>query len=244
MKFLLAAVLLLGAAYVCNAGGFGDFVRQKNINFSYDRNDMRLTKMLGAVKPKNWQEESKLIEKILNNPQLIRNNALLLVGGFCDGMHAYLYRVIPELQKYIGENTLALDVYYREHDELHGIKEIFTLYRKQGKKILIVGHSWGACSVFKQFWQDDSVPVDLLISLDPVGLIRPKGTAGHIKKWINVYVDYSVAPLTFSNTVARIGQPYGKRDNAAKNILTQYNHQQAQKMFFDYAYNEIIQTIQ
>lgn len=243
MKILISAAVLLGLAYACNIGGFAEFVRRYAQNYSYERNERRILVGLGVSKPKNWQEEQALIEKILHSPQAVQNHAVLFVGGFCDGVHGYLYRVLPQFRLYLAENGLDLDIYYREHDELHGIKELFTIYRKQGKKIIIVGHSWGACSVFKQFWQDSAVPIDLLISLDPVGLVRPQGKADHIQKWVNVYIDYRKAPLTVSNTVARIGQPFGKRDNAAVNIMTHYNHQQAQAMFFEYACGEIMQTI-
>lgn len=241
MKIFVLIVLLI-FAFAVNFMGVADFVRQKKLNYSFERNDALLLENLSLPKPKNWQEEEICLKTVMEKyePQ---NHVLLLVGGFCDGMHAYLYRIMPELKQIIAEKNLALDVFYREHDELHGIKELFTLYRKQGKKIVIVGHSWGACSVFKQFWQDVSVPVDLLISLDPVGLVRPKGRAEHIKNWVNVYLDYSTAPLTFSNTVARIGQPFGKRDSADINIKTTFNHQQAYKMFFAYALDKIEQTI-
>lgn len=240
---LFVLLLLVVLAFSANFMGLADFVRHKKLNYSFERNDAVLLEKLSLPKPRNWQEEEICLQKIAENSEKLHNHALLLAGGFCDGMHAYLYRVIPELRKIIAEKNLPLDVYYREHDELHGIKELFTLYHKQGKKIVIVGHSWGACSVFKQFWQDSSVPIDLLVSLDPVGLVRPKGRADHIKTWINVYLDYSSAPLTFSNTVARIGQPFGKRSNADENIKTAYNHQQAQKMFFDYAFDKIEQII-
>lgn len=106
------------------------------------------------------------------------------------------------LKKRLAENNFALDVFYREHDDLHGMEELLTAYHKQGKKIFIVGHSWGACSVFKTFWQYAALPVDLVISLDPVGLVCPHGQAEHIKKWVNVYLDYSVAPFTLGNCVA------------------------------------------
>lgn len=242
LKFFLFIVVLVFAAYISNVLGFGDFVRQKKINFQYERNETRLLEKLQLQKPKNWQEESKCLSVLLQHPECIKNNVLLFVGGFCDGSRGYLYRVIPELKKILSERNCAVDVYYREHDELHGIKELFTLYHKQGKKIFIVGHSWGACSVFKQLWQDTSIPVELLISLDPVGLIRPAGDAPQIKKWKNVYIDYAVAPWTINNCIARIGQPYGKRENAAENIVTEYEHHRAYQMFFVYALDEIIEN--
>lgn len=243
LKFFVFIAVLVFAAYMSNILGFADFVRQKKINFQYERNDFGLLEKLQLQKPQTWQEESKCLTAILQHPELIENNALLFVGGFCDGRRAYLYRVIPELKKFLSEKNCAMDVYYREHDELHGIKELFTLYHKQGKKILIVGHSWGACSVFKQFWQDTSIPVELLISLDAVGLIRPSGEAAHIKKWKNVYIDYAVAPWTINNCIARIGQPYGKRESSAENIVTEYEHQQAYQMFFAYALDDIVEIL-
>lgn len=227
-----------------NVLGFADFIRHRTSNFEYERNDARVLEKLHMQKPQNWQEESQFIAALLQHPEYIENHVLLFAGGFCDGMRAYLYRIIPELKKIFAEKNCAADVYYREHDDLHGIKELFTLYHKQGKRILIVGHSWGACSVFKQFWQDDTIPVELLVSLDPVGLIRPSGEAAQIKKWKNIYLDYTAAPWTLSNCIARIGQPFGKRKNAAENIMTQYNHHQAEQMFFAYALNDIIAAIE
>ena len=243
LKFFIFIAILIFVAYMTNILGFADFVRQKTINFHYERNDALLLEKLQQQKPQTWAEESKCLNMLLQQPELLENNALLLVGVFCDGSRAYLYRVIPELKKILKEKNCAADIYYREHDELHGIKELFTLYHKQGKKIIIVGHSWGACSVFKQFWQDGSLPVELLISLDPVGLIRPKGEAVQIKKWKNVYIDYSVAPWTINNCIARIGQPFGKRENAAENRVTTYEHQQAYQMFFAYALDEIVEIL-
>lgn len=243
LKFILFIVILVFVAYMTNVLGVADFVRQKKINFQYERNDAQLLKKLQLLKPQTWQEENKILAAILQHPEQIKNNALLFVGGFCDGRCAYLYRIIPELKKILKEKNCAVDIYYREHDELHGIKELFTLYHKQGKKILIVGHSWGACSVFKQFWQDAALPIELLISLDPVGLIRPNGEAVHIKKWKNVYIDYAVAPWTMNNCIARIGQPFGKRENAAENVVTEYEHQQAYQMFFAYAFDDIVEIL-
>lgn len=244
LKFVVFVCVLFFIAYMTNVLGFADMVRHKTINFQYERNDAKIMEKLHMQKPKNWQEESQFIAALLRHPEYIENHALLFVGGFCDGMRAYLYRVIPELKKIFAEKNCAVDMYYREHNELHGIKELFTLYHKQGKKILIIGHSWGACSVFKQFWQDETIPVELLISLDPVGLIRPSGEASHIKKWKNIYLDYAAAPWTLSNCIARIGQPFGKRNNAAENIVTQYNHQQAVQMFFAYAFDELVEIIE
>ena len=243
VKFFIFIGILFFVAYMTNILGFADFIRHKNINFSYERNDALLLEKMQLNKPKTWQEESHCIKILMEQPEQIENHALLFVGGFCDGSRGYLYRVIPELKKILQEKNCDLDIYYREHDELHGIKELFTLYHKQGKKIFIVGHSWGACSVFKQFWQDTSIPVELLISLDPVGLIRPKGEAAQIKKWKNVYLDYADAPWTINNCIARIGQPFGKRENAAENVVTEYEHQQAYQMFFSYAFDEIVENL-
>lgn len=242
-KFFIFIGILVFAAYMTNVLGFADFVRQKKINFQYERNDANLLEKLHLQKPLTWQDETNCLKVLLQHPELIENHALLFVGGFCDGSRAYLYRVIPELKKILKEKKCAVDIYYREHDELHGIKELFTLYHKQGKKILIVGHSWGACSVFKQFWQYASIPVELLVSLDAVGLIRPSGEAAHIKKWKNVYIDYAVAPWTINNCIARIGQPFGRRENAAENIVTEYEHQQAYQMFFAYATDDIMEIL-
>lgn len=240
MKFLAFFIIVFLVIFYGNFMGFADFIRHKKTNFTYERNDAELLKRLRLQKPADWQEENGCIAEILKHREQIENDALLFVGGFCDGFHAYLYRVIPEFKKRLTENNFALDVFYREHDDLYAMEELLTAYHKQGKKIFIVGHSWGACSVFKTFWQYAALPVDLVISLDPVGLVRPHGQAEHIKKWVNVYLDYSVAPFTLGNCVARIGQPFGKRENASENILTTYDHQQAQKMFFDYAYEMII----
>ena len=226
-----------------NLSSITSYYHHNITNFTYDRNDKVLLQKFNLEKPKNWKEEANIIEQILQQPEQIENSVILFIGGFEDCISAYLYRAIEEFRNKLNEQKKNLDIFYREHDELHGIKELFALYHKKGKNIIIVAHSWGACSAFKEFWQDTRVPIDLLISLDPVGLIRPKGEATHIKKWVNVYIDYKKAPFTISNTIARIGQPYGKRENADKNILTEYNHQEASKMFFSYAFEEIMMII-
>lgn len=243
LKFFIFIILLIIIAYMTNTLGFADFVRHKSVNFHYERNDATLLEKLHLPKPRTWQEESNCLKMLMQQPKQLEHHALLFVGGFCDGRRAYLYRVIPELKEILNKKNCAVDIYYREHDELHGIKELFTLYHKQGKKIIIVGHSWGACSVFKQFWQDTSILVELLISLDPVGLIRPSGEAVQIKKWKNMYIDYAVAPWTINNCIARLGQPFGKRENAAENIVTEYEHQQAYQMFFSYALDDIVEIL-
>ncbi len=226
-----------------NLSNITNYYHHTITNFNYERNDTLLLKKMNFEKPKNWEEETKIIEQILLQSDHIENSVVLFIGGFEDCISAYLYRTIAEFREKLNEQSIQADIFYREHDELHGIKELFALYHKKGKNIIIVAHSWGACSAFKQFWQDARIPIDLLISLDPVGLIRPKGKASHIKKWINVYIDYKKAPFTISNTIARIGQPYGKRENADKNILTDYNHQEASKMFFSYAFEEILMIL-
>lgn len=182
MKFLAFFIIVFLVIFYGNFMGFADFIRHKKTNFTYERNDAELLKRLRLQKPADWQEENGCIAEILKHQEQIENDALLFVGGFCDGFHAYLYRVIPEFKKRLAENNFALDVFYREHDDLHGMEELLTAYHKQDKKIFIVGHSWGACSVFKTFWQYAALPVDLVISLDPVGLVRPHGQAEHIKK--------------------------------------------------------------
>lgn len=75
--------------------------------------------------------------------------------------------------------------------------------------VTVVGHSYGADSAFSALLSTAKV-VDVLISIDPVGRIRPswaeiRGTA---RTWLNVRAEPSDKTRNVSDTIAGIGGRY------------------------------------
>ena len=62
--------------------------------------------------------------------------------------------------------------------------------------------------------------VELIVTLDPVSRFGPTSDQpkpSGVKKWLNVYVNYSESQLGWANFVASVGGPWGHCDNADKN---------------------------
>ncbi len=95
-----------------------------------------------------------------------------------------------------------IDCIYRGHEQE---QEILSDIKKQWqsgkyKSIRITGHSWGgkAAMDLAQDLFNSGVPVDELITLDPVSMF-PFGKI-HVAKWVNVYIKQSL----IDNTVGKI----------------------------------------
>lgn len=94
----------------------------------------------------------------------------------------------------------------------------------------LIGHSWGANAVINALIPRLHLPLNLVITLDPVSYQGPpKQRPAQILHWCNVYVDYKQSDLfNNSNLIARIGHPWQRVEQADVNIMAPKNLNHAQ----------------
>lgn len=103
------------------------------------------------------------------------------------------------------------DVYYRNHDTREYILRLMERYHQAGRLIALIGHSWGGASVYKLALKS-GLPVDLLVTLDPVSIfpLGERRKPRNVRRWVNVYLDFKRADMAdSSNLTAWIGRPWG-----------------------------------
>jgi pimeloyl-ACP methyl ester carboxylesterase len=123
-----------------------------------------------------------------------------------------------------------VQIEYAAHDERERIAALIRSV-PVGARIVIVGHSWGAdtaAQIVERLGREGR-PVDLLITVDPVGrgvsddyLRRIRAGA---REWINVNATGGDAS-DVSNSIARLGSPYGRRPErfASRHIDAPFSH--------------------
>ncbi|WP_198148199.1 alpha/beta fold hydrolase, partial [Elstera litoralis] len=94
---------------------------------------------------------------------------VIFVGGALDTKYRPLYR---EFAVYCREGHPHQAKAYFTHDADREIAKYITLWRKRypGHQVGIVGHSWGGYCSYQvaQRLAGDGIPLDLLVTLDPV----------------------------------------------------------------------------
>lgn len=102
------------------------------------------------------------------------------------------------------------------------IKALALHWMLQGQKVVLVGHSYGGDTVMDiaRELSASGKELEVVVTLDPVsrgGPTADQPKPKHVKKWLNVYVDYTKAKNGTANNIARLGGPWGKCTNADEN---------------------------
>lgn len=107
-----------------------------------------------------------------------------------------------------------------------------------GQKIVLVGHSWGGDRAILLAQENPDIPIELLVTLDPVSRKGKSPKPANVKRWDNIYIDYSIADGSSANLIARTGGPWescpGADYNQALNVLPRMSytgHANAEEMF-------------
>ncbi|ACX87591.1 conserved hypothetical protein [Pectobacterium parmentieri WPP163] len=142
------------------------------------------------------------------------------------------------------------DVAYSEHGG-GKVPPLLKEWHDAGQKIVLVGHSWGGDRVILLAKENPDIPIELLVTLDPVSKKGKSPKPDNVKRWDNIYIDYTVADNSFPNMVARTGGPWEScpgadynhainakpgvdKDGEKVNILANdYGHAEALQMFFE-----------
>ena len=178
------------------------------------------------------REERRFLDALDNAPDNELGNFCLVMGGFTDAFFGRAYAVRGELAEMLGPD---FDIYYREHDEHAGTRRVLRRYGELGRRVVLIGHSWGASSLARDVLPAlPHVRTDALITLDPVGLRGPVPLPS-VRRWLNVYIPYERAAWSRENNVARLGRPWEYVREADMNrIPSQLRHADALGMFREY----------
>lgn len=206
------------------------------------RNPYRLLELCGFDgQPKTASGGRAFLQKLKTLPSGALRPLLLLAGGFLDGMTGCAHAILEHLPSPLFDEC---DAYYREHDENEDMLDIVNIYGAAGKTVVLAGHSWGASSMTLNVAAKTSMPVELLVTLDPVDWRKPPLIPpASIRHWLNVYVDYGLAGWSPSNLIARFGGPWQYLKAAEVNQVFSGAHNEAPRMFRDYALDAVRATL-
>ncbi len=206
------------------------------------RNPRRLLAACGMAPPSSERGEAVFLRRLRNVPPSGLNPLFLVMGGFMDGLKGYARGIAENLPHDLASRC---DVFYREHDEARCARDIIKLYARQGKKMILAGHSWGASSLVLDAVAHERVPVALLVTLDPVDWRNPPAALPHVARWVNIYVNYAEAPWADKgNMAARIGRAWEALPCADVNrVYSVRKHSRALDMFREGALDEMRRTL-
>jgi pimeloyl-ACP methyl ester carboxylesterase len=181
---------------------------------------------------------------------------VVFVGGALDASFQPLLKfVFAPYEKKNGrdtkDNTRKQDVAYSEHGG-GKVAPLMKEWHAAGQKIVLVGHSWGGDRVILLAQENPDIPIELLVTLDPVSRKGKSPKPTNVKCWDNIYIDYSIADGSSANLIARTGGPWGscpgadynlalnaniidvdKDGNEVKSLANNYGHADALQMFLD-----------
>ncbi|WP_020559968.1 DUF2235 domain-containing protein [Thiofilum flexile] len=188
---------------------------------------------------------------------------VLFMGGSADSRHKVMLNQV--FKRYYAQYHNQQAIGYGTFHQVKTLMEYAKKGYEQGQKIILVGHSYGgygAMSVTRQL-NDLGIPVELLITLDPVAcsiviydaVLGGPETARNwqpdqrLKEWINVYVDYDYiqqnpTQIGLANVVALKGGPLQSCVHAHTNMKLSLEllghqsylndaHQWADTMFYE-----------
>lgn len=203
------------------------------IVFSYrwNRNPSRLLRAFG-LSVHSAREEAAFLRALDDAPDDVPGHLCLVMGGFTDGFLGRAYALLGDVHGRLGR---GFDIYYREHDEHAGTRRVLRRYGELGRRVVLIGHSWGASSLARDVLPAlPHVRTDALITLDPVGLRGPVPLPS-VRRWLNVYIPYERAAWSRENNVARLGRPWEYVREADMNrIPSHLRHADALGMFREY----------
>ena len=177
------------------------------MNFTFQRNPQRLLELCGLSAVRNRREERHFLEKARTLDAGAFRPLVLVVGGFSDQFLGNSYAVSA---RYPADLRAKHDVWFREHYEGRKMRALVKFYAAKGKPIVLIGHSWGGDAVVNAVARKTGVPIELLISLDPVSRKGPpRAKLPNVRRWLNIHIDYGQSTwLDIPNLVARIGGPW------------------------------------
>lgn len=202
-------------------------------SYRWRRNPERLAWACScAGRANSAREEERILRYLEHSPADNTADLFLVMGGFMDGILGRAYAIAEELPGILGT---GFDIYYREHDETASARRIVRIYGSCLRRIILIGHSWGASSLVR-----DVIPfcagvcVNALITLDPVGIRCPE-PLNSVMHWLNVYIPYDKAAWSRENNIARIGRPWEYVPYADDNkIPSSLRHSDAKGMFEEF----------
>lgn len=158
---------------------------------------------------------------------------VLFVGGCMDATTETLRRVYAS---YKVANDARQTVEYRSHEDKEDIIALINAnYASYKQRVCLVGHSWGgSCATRAANGIDADKKVELLITLDPVGLIypAPRVKPATVTTWKNHYV--ARPTWEFSDLVAWVGNGWRNVPCADENRPYGGHHADAERMFVEY----------
>ena len=177
------------------------------MNFTFQRNPQRLLELCGLSAVRNRREERHFLEKARTLDAGAFRPLVLVVGGFSDQFLGNSYAVSA---RYPADLRAKHDVWFREHYEGRKMRALVKFYAAKGKPIVLIGHSWGGDAVVNAVARKTGVPIELLISLDPVSRKGPpRAKLPNVRRWLNIHIDYGQSTwLDIPNLVPRIGGPW------------------------------------
>jgi pimeloyl-ACP methyl ester carboxylesterase len=110
------------------------------------------------------------------------------------------------------------DIRYFSYDDIGGINRAMNEPLRPGEPLNLIGHSWGGSAAIERAGLFGKIPVDNLITIDPVGYVDPDFKLDNVRNWINVMGDPSPETRNLSDTVASVGRWFG---TTAPEILNQ-----------------------
>ena len=133
---------------------------------------------------------------------------VVFIGGAADDDYQPMLKGVFSryAQDYGQGKERKQDVCYSEHGG-GNVPPVMQKWRDANQKIVLVGHSWGGDRVICLAEDNTSIPIELLVTLDPVS----RGKSGkqtkpvNVKRWMNIYVDYKFADYSSPNDIARAG---------------------------------------
>lgn len=154
---------------------------------------------------------------------------LVLIGGAADRILRKVGQVHDHIAGLPDAGTRL--VHYRHHDQEGAILALIAA-QPPGTPIRLVGHSWGghAAARIAARLGEQGRPVDLLVTVDPVGRRMSPGFLRRVKagarRWINARA--AGGPRVHpSDLVAAIGGPYGEAPRHAADLHLDLPHPHA-----------------
>lgn len=203
------------------------------LSYRWRRNPVHLLQAWGmGDRARTAQEEKIFMERLEAAPKDVPGDLCLVMGGFTDAVFGRAYRILEELPALLGS---GFDLYYREYDEISAARRLLRCYGGLSRRVVLIGHSWGGSSLARDVvYACPEVRVNVLITLDPVGLRSPRFLP-QVRRWLNVYLPYDRAAWSRENNIARLGRPWEYVRQAGVNrVPSQLRHADALGMFREF----------
>lgn len=160
---------------------------------------------------------NKTLDTLLSCNHLKKKDLVVFVGGFLDGLFCCMLKLAKEYYKLNPQQ----DIWYATHDSAKQLRKIVQSYNNAGKKVVLIGHSWGGDTAAYLLRNNQDIRADLLVTFDPVSKKGAPAKTENMGKWVNIFVDYEISRNHHSNLLAKIGGPWKNAKNADINITQQ-----------------------